>query len=261
MSLQEYRSPTVDRVPTDGARSTFSAVSATHDGAAAGSRSQGTTNRMAEKTIRIVLVDDHAVVREGVRALLEEEADLEVVGEFADGAEAIRSAPALRPDVVITDLKMPGLSAVDTIRGLRRTLPAVQVMVFTSFAEDTQIRDTLDAGAVGYLLKDAMRGDLVRAVRVVAEGQPWLHPTAQRLLMELMRRPANQDRLTERELSVLRLVAEGLSNKQIGRKLDLTEGTVKGYVSQILAKLQLADRTQAALYAVRNNLLDESPKS
>jgi DNA-binding NarL/FixJ family response regulator len=133
-------------------------------------------------------------------------------------------------------------------------------MVFTSFAEDTQIRDTLDAGAVGYLLKDAIRGDLVRAVRVVAEGHPWLHPTAQRLLMELMRRPVNQDRLTERELSVLRLVAEGLSNKQIGRKLNLTEGTVKGYVSQILAKLQLADRTQAALYAVRNNLLDEGSK-
>lgn len=212
---------------------------------------------MSEAPLRIVLVDDHAVVREGVRALLEEEPDLIVVGEFADGDRAVAGAPALAPDVVITDLKMPGPGAVETIRRLKRELPNVQIMVFTSFAEDTQIRATLDAGAVGYLLKDAMRAELVRAVRTVAQGRPWLHPVAQKQLLELMRRPTPEDKLTPRELSVLRLIAEGLSNKQIGRKLDLTEGTVKGYVSQILSKLHLSDRTHAALYAVRNGLVEE----
>lgn len=213
---------------------------------------------MSANRIRIVLVDDHAVVREGVRALLEEETDFEVIGEFADGEQALNQAPALKPDVVITDLRMPGLSAVDTIRGLKKAMPAVNVMVFTSFAEDTQIRATLDAGAVGYLLKDAVRDELIGAVRCVAEGNPWLHPVAQRQLMELMRRPHGGDQLTMRERSVLRLVSEGLSNKQIARQLNLTEGTVKGYVSQILSKLHLEDRTQAALYAVRNGLLNDN---
>lgn len=227
------------------------AVGAPHARPAAGS------DPMSDSPLRIVLIDDHAVVREGVRALLEEEPGLTVVGEFPDGEQAVAHAPALAPDVIITDLKMPGPSAVETIKRLKRALPQVQIMVFTSFAEDTQIRATLDAGAVGYLLKDAMRAELVRAVRTVAQGQPWLHPVAQKQLLELMRRPSPEDKLTARELSVLRLIAEGLSNKQIGRKLDLTEGTVKGYVSQILSKLHLSDRTHAALYAVRNGLAEE----
>ena len=211
----------------------------------------------AKRPIRIVLIDDHAVVREGVRALLEEESDLAVVGEFASGDEAVRAAAALAPDVAITDLKMPGMSAVDTIRGLRAVLPDLNVLVFTSFAEDRQVRATLDAGAIGYVLKDARREELVRAVRGVAEGQPCLDPVAQKQLVALMRQPATPEPiLTARELSVLRLLAEGLSNKQIGRRLDLTEGTVKGYVSQILSKLHLTDRTQAALYAVRHGLID-----
>lgn len=208
-------------------------------------------------TVRIILVDDHAVVREGVRALLEEESGFDVVGEFGDGGEALRVAASLRPDVAIVDLRMPGLSAVQTIAGLKQRLPSINVMVFTSFAEDADVRATLDAGAIGYVLKDALREELVRAVRAVADGQPWLHPAAQRQLVGLLRRqtpPA--DPLTARELSVLKLIAEGLTNKQIARKLDLTEGTVKGYVSQILDKLHLGDRTQAALYAVRNNLLE-----
>jgi DNA-binding NarL/FixJ family response regulator len=131
--------------------------------------------------------------------------------------------------------------------------------VFTSFGEDSLIRATLDAGASGFLIKDALKDDLVRAIRSVAAGQPYLAPAAQRQLMELLRKPVeSRDELTARETEVLRLIAEGLSNKQIGRRLNLTEGTIKGYVSQVLAKLRLDDRTQAALYAVRHGLYDDA---
>ncbi|HET9485591.1 MAG TPA: response regulator transcription factor [Xanthomonadales bacterium] len=207
--------------------------------------------------VRIILVDDHAVVREGVRALLEEEPGLSVVGEFSDGAQALAAAGALAPDVAIVDLRMPGLSAVETITGLRRVVPDANILVFTSFGEDAAIRATLDAGAIGYLLKDALRGELVRAVRAVANGEPYLDPAAQRQLVSMLKRqPKTEEPLTARELSVLKLIAEGLANKQIARKLSLTEGTVKGYVSQILDKLHVADRTQAALHAVRKGLVD-----
>lgn len=211
-------------------------------------------------TIRIILVDDHAIVREGVRAILETQDDLHVVGEFASGDDALAAAAALTPDLALVDLKMPGLSAVETIRGLGTRVPGIRVLVFTSFGEDSLIRATLDAGATGFLIKDALKDDLVRAIRSVAAGQPYLAPAAQRQLMELLRKPpVLREELTARETDVLRLIAAGLSNKQIARKLDLTEGTVKGYVSQILAKLRLEDRTQAALYAVRNGL-DEAPR-
>jgi DNA-binding NarL/FixJ family response regulator len=210
-------------------------------------------------SIRIILVDDHAIVREGVRAILETQDDVQVVGEFASGNDAVAAAPALAPDLALVDLKMPGLSAVETIRGLRAGVPGIRVLVFTSFGEDSLIRATLDAGATGFLIKDALKDDLVRAIRSVAAGQPYLAPAAQRQLIELLRKPPElREDLTARETEVLRLIAGGLSNKQIARRLDLTEGTVKGYVSQILAKLRLEDRTQAALYAVRTGL-DEPP--
>lgn len=206
--------------------------------------------------IRIILVDDHAIVREGVRAVLDEHGDFSVVGEFANGADAIASAAALAPDVALVDLKMPGLSAPDTIRGLLGQVPGLRVLVFTSFGEDALIRATLDAGAIGFLLKDALQHDLVNAIRSVASGEAFLAPAAQRQLMELLRKPHNShDALTARESDVLKLVAEGMSNKQIANRLHLTEGTVKGYVSQILAKLRLDDRTQIALYAVRRGLV------
>jgi DNA-binding NarL/FixJ family response regulator len=201
--------------------------------------------------MRLILVDDHAVVREGVRAILEMYDDVEVVGEFANGS--------LTPDVALVDLKMPGISAVETIRGLRERVPTIKVMVFTSFGEDALIRATLDAGATGFLIKDAMQDDLIRAIRSVANGQPYLAPAAQRQLMDLLRKPGDaHESLTAREHDVVRLVAEGMSNKQIARKLNLTEGTVKGYVSQVLAKLRLQDRTQIALYAVRQGWLNDS---
>ena len=206
--------------------------------------------------IRIILVDDHAIVREGVRAVLDEYADFTVVGEFANGAEAIAAVAAMAPDVALVDLKMPGLSAPQTIAGLIERVPGLRVLVFTSFGEDALIRATLDAGASGYLLKDALQHDLVNAIRSVASGEAFLAPAAQRQLMELLRKPQPaRDALTARENDVLKLVAEGLSNKQIANRLHLTEGTVKGYVSQILAKLHLQDRTQIALYAVRNGLV------
>lgn len=221
--------------------------------------SPGAGNAAGANPIRIILVDDHAIVREGVRAIIDGHADLRVAGEFANGAEALAGAAALTPDMALVDLKMPGLSAVDTIRGLHALVPGIRIMVFTSFGEDSLIRATLDAGATGFLIKDALKDDLVHAIRSVAAGQPYLAPAAQRQLMELVRRPPDQrEELTARESAVLRLIAEGLSNKQIARRLELTEGTVKGYVSQILAKLRLEDRTQAALFAVRNGLAGET---
>jgi DNA-binding NarL/FixJ family response regulator len=209
--------------------------------------------------IRIILVDDHAIVREGVRAIVDLHDDLRVVGEFASGDDAVAAAPELVPHLALVDLKMPGMSAVDTIRRLHEQVPGIRVLVFTSFGEDSLIRATLDAGASGFLIKDALKDDLVRAIRSVAAGQPYLAPAAQRQLMELLRKPVeSRDELTARETEVLRLIAEGLSNKQIGRRLNLTEGTIKGYVSQVLAKLRLDDCTQAALYAVRHGLYDDA---
>jgi DNA-binding NarL/FixJ family response regulator len=206
--------------------------------------------------LRVLLVDDHAVVREGLRAVLEEQSDLAIVGECASGDEALLRCVALAPDVVLLDLKMPGIGPVETIRGLRERLPAVRVLVFTSFGEDEVLRAILDAGATGFLLKDAQQDELLLAIRSVAAGQPYLAPAAQRQLMDLLRRPAPvTDALTARESDVLAMIAQGLSNKAIAKRLNITEGTVKGYVSQILAKLRVDDRTQAALYAVRNGLV------
>ncbi len=204
--------------------------------------------------IRILLVDDHAVVREGIRALLEEQPDMRIVGEAGNGDDALLQLAAIAPDVVVLDMKMPGTPAVQTIAEIKR-LHACHVLVFTSYAEDSQVRDALSAGATGYLLKDTLRDDLVRAVREVAAGRAWLHPQAQRQMLDWMRRPPSPiEGLTARERSVLVLLAEGLSNKHIARRLDLTEGTVKGYVSQVLDKLGVADRTQAALLAHREGL-------
>jgi DNA-binding NarL/FixJ family response regulator len=209
-----------------------------------------------QSEVRVILVDDHAVVREGIRALVEEQPGMRVVGEFSEGASALDQAAQLRADVAVVDMRMPGLSAAETIRGLCARVPGIHVMVFTSFGEDPQIREALDAGAIGFLLKDAAAEDLVRALRHVCRGDPWLHPSAQRQLLGMLRQPKSPlDDLTARERSVLRLLGQGLSNKAIARQLDLTEGTVKGYVSQILEKLAVKDRTQAALAAVRLGLV------
>lgn len=208
--------------------------------------------------IRILLADDHAVVREGLRALLEQQADMQVVAEASDGPGALQLVIGHAPDVIVLDMKMPGATAVETIQAIKQQRPRTQVLVFTSYAEDSQVRDALTAGATGYLLKDAMAEDLIRAVREVNAGRAWLHPHAQRQMLEWMRRPPSQiDTLTSRERSVLSLLAEGQSNKQIARNLGLTAGTVKGYVSQVLEKLGVADRTQAALLAHKEGIIPE----
>lgn len=210
---------------------------------------------MSER-ITVILVDDHSVVREGLRAVFDEESDLEVVADFANARDAIAAVAALQPRVAVLDLKMPGGDPAENIRGLRAAWPPIEILVFTSFAEDSLVRDVLAAGATGYLLKDALGSDLAAAVRQVAAGVPSLHATVQRQLVARLRTPGDDSvALTVRELSVLQLIAQGLSNKAIARSLSLTEGTVKGYVSQILQKMGINDRTQAAMIAVRKGLV------
>jgi DNA-binding NarL/FixJ family response regulator len=211
----------------------------------------------SDDTLRVMLVDDHAIVREGLRALLEEDSHVQIVGEASNGDEATEMAARLKPNLVLIDLKMPGMAAPDAIRVIRARNPATQVLVLTSYVDDEQVQAVLGAGALGYVLKDVAKSELLRAMATVSKGEPWLHAEAQRLIVNRIRRPAQLDPmelLTERERSVLKLIAKGMSNREISKSLSLTEGTVKGYVSNILAKLKLEDRTQAALLAVRHGL-------
>jgi len=215
---------------------------------------------MTSRPIRILIADDHELVREGLRMFLAEEKEIEVVGEAANGAEAVSLASAIQPDVVLMDVVMPNMNGVEATRRIRERNPACQVLILTSFADDRYVRDALQAGAIGYLLKDVLKPELLRAIRAAAQGQPTLHPEAQRGLIRHISEPTEPslvDDLTERECDVLRLIARGRSNKEIAATLHLTEGTVKGYVSAILSKLGVEDRTQAALYAVRNGLAEE----
>lgn len=210
-----------------------------------------------ETTVRILLVDDHAIVREGLRALLDDVQGMRIVGEATNGDEAVDMAARLEPDLVLMDLKMPGLPAPDAIRTIRAHSPSVHVLMLTSYAEDQQVQKVISAGALGYVLKDVAKAELLKAMTTVARGEPWLHAEAQRLLVNRMRKPSELnplELLTDRERSVLKLLAQGQSNRNIGKTLQLTEGTVKGYVSNILAKLKLEDRTQAALLAVKLGL-------
>lgn len=210
----------------------------------------------AARTIKLLLVDDHGIVREGLRALLDDGEEFVIVGEAGNGDEACEAVRRLQPDIVLMDLKMPGMPASDAIRVIRASSPDVKVIALTSYAEDGQVREIMAAGAAGYILKDVTKSDFITALRTVASGQTWLHPLAQRSLIEQLRnRQADPIALlTQRERSVLDLIAHGMSNRQIGDELHLTEGTVKGYVSTILAKLKLEDRTQAALFAVQRGL-------
>ncbi len=208
-------------------------------------------------TIRVLLVDDHAIVREGLQMLLAEEADIEIVGEASNGKEALTLAADLRPDVVLMDLVMPEMDGIEAMQHLRELSPASHILVLTSFTDDQRVHAAIRAGATGYLLKDVLKPELVRAIRDASQGKPTLHPEAQQRLMQQIVEPLEPsllEALTERERDVLRLIAQGKSNKEISATLHLTEGTVKGYVSAILSKLEVADRTQAALYAVKRGL-------
>lgn len=207
------------------------------------------------KRIRIVLADDHALVREGLRGLLADEPGLEIVGEASDAHEAVEVATRLVPDLVLLDILMPGGSGIEALRRIRARAPAVRVVMLTSVAEERAVVEAIEAGAAGYLLKDVSRASLVRAVREAAAGMRVLHAEAERALRSQDRpeRSTLAD-LTERERKVLELLASGKSNRQIANRLDLTEGTVKGYVSTILDKLGVQDRTQAALLAANLGL-------
>ncbi len=208
--------------------------------------------------IRILCADDHAVVREGLRALIETEPGMVLVGEAGDGREAVEKARALNPDVVLLDLVMPSMSGIEAIGEIKRAVPSARILVLTSFAEDDKVFPAIKAGAHGYLLKDTSPQELLRAIRDVDRGQPSMHPTIARKLMLELQQPSTLPRteapLTERELEVLNLVAQGLTNQEIADRLFVSERTVRTHVSNILSKLHLANRTQAALYALRKGL-------
>jgi two-component system, NarL family, response regulator LiaR len=208
--------------------------------------------------IAVLIADDHPVVRHGLRTFLETQDGLEVVGEAADGAEAVELVERLLPDVVLMDLVMPGLDGVEATRRIRGLSPSTKVIVLTSFDDDEKVFPSIKAGAAGYLLKDVHPQDLADAIRRVQRGEALLAPSvAAKLMQEVAgERAPSSGGLTERELDVLRLIARGLSNKLIARELVVSEKTVKTHVSNILAKLHLADRTQAALYAVRERLVE-----
>jgi NarL family two-component system response regulator LiaR len=211
---------------------------------------------MAE-SIGILIVDDHPVVRNGLRAFLETQEGLAVVGEASDGARAAELAHELEPDVVLMDLVMPGVDGVAATRRIRELSPATKVIVLTSFDGDENVFPAIRAGAAGYLLKDVRPQELADAVRRVHAGEALLASSvAARLMQEVAETPAPTAALTQRELEVLREIARGLANKAIARELGVSEKTIKTHVSNILAKLHLTHRTQAALYAVREGLAE-----
>ncbi|MCP9485152.1 MAG: response regulator transcription factor [Gaiellaceae bacterium MAG52_C11] len=215
---------------------------------------------MAE-SIRVLVVDDHAVVREGLHTFLELQEGIEVVGDAVDGREAVETAVRLRPDVIVMDLVMPRLDGVAAMRELRESLPEARVIVLTSFLDDDKLLPALRAGAAGYLLKNAQPRELARAVRAAHAGETLLDPIVAARLVETLAAAGEEeplDRLTSREREVLILIGRGFPNKLIARELGLSEKTVKTHVSHVLAKLGVTDRTQAAVLAVRAGLVPRS---
>jgi two-component system, NarL family, response regulator LiaR len=206
-------------------------------------------------TIRILLVDDHSVVRQGLRMFLAIDPAFEVVGEASNGAEALDLVAALKPDVVLMDLIMPVMDGVEATRLIRRQYPETEVIALTSVLEDNAVIGAVKAGAIGYLLKDTGADELLKAIRAASAGQVQLSPAVAERLMREIRTPESPEKLTERETDVLRCLAEGKANKEIARELQVSETTVKSHVSNILTKLGVPSRTQAALYAVRIGLV------
>lgn len=215
--------------------------------------------RPGSEKIAVVLVDDHAIVRQGLRTYLELQPDIEVVGEASDGREAVGVVRDLLPDIVLMDLVMPNSDGVEATRAITGMAPSTRVIVLTSFSEDEKVFASIKAGAQGYLMKDVLPSDLVKAIRTVYKGEAQLDPEIARKLMHEFTNPqptAPRHDLTERELEVLRLIAHGKTNKDISEDLVLSEKTVKTHVSNILQKLHLSDRTQAAVYALRQKIVD-----
>lgn len=204
--------------------------------------------------VHVLIVDDHRVVRRGLRMFLEDDPDLEIVGEAQDGAEAVEQARALKPDVVLMDLLMPVMDGITATGIIRGELPDTEVIALTSVLEDISVAGAVNAGAIGYLLKDTRSDELCRAIKAAAAGQVQLSPAAAARLLREIRTPDSPETLTPRETDVLRLLTEGMANRQIAAGLMIGETTVRTHVSSILAKLGVQSRTQAALYAVHAGL-------
>jgi DNA-binding NarL/FixJ family response regulator len=212
--------------------------------------------------IKVIVCDDQAIIRDGLEMLLKLEKDIEVVGQAQDGAEAVEMVKKAQPDLVLMDLKMPGMNGIEATRQIRADCPQVKVLVLTTYDDDEWVFDAIRAGASGYLLKDTPREEVIKAVRGTAAGKSFIDPAvAGKLLQQVADKQVQPstlltDKLTEREADVLRLVARGFNNADIAERLHLSEGTVRNHVSAIFAKLEVADRTQAAVIAIQHGLGD-----
>ena len=204
--------------------------------------------------IRLLIADDHPVVRDGLAGMLASQPDMQLVGAAADGRQAVDLSASTHPDVLLLDLRMPGMDGVQVIDELRSRHPGIRILVLTTYDTDADILRAIEAGASGYLLKDAPREDLFQAIRTVARGQTYLSPAVASRLVHMVRAPAD-DAPSERELEVLGLVARGLSNKEIGRQLHIGEATVKSHLLHVFAKLGASDRTQAVTIALQRGLV------
>ncbi|MEX2502287.1 MAG: response regulator transcription factor [Trueperaceae bacterium] len=209
---------------------------------------------MSGRPVRLLLVDDHTVVRHGLRMVMSLEDDLEVVGEAANGREAIDEAGRLEPDVMLMDLLMPVVSGVEAIRAIKAAQPQIEIVALTSVLEDRLVVEAVEAGAAGYLLKETGPEPLIEAIHAAARGEVRLDPRAQKRLLREVRTPTMRESLTPRETDALRRIAKGMTNKEIAAELNVSEVTVKTHVSSVLAKLGLQSRTQAALFALKEGL-------